>query len=202
MDGRRARVLARVGGLSPNSVGGQSPARDTVSGMVVFTTELGSCGVRWSDVGVTGVVLPGDRLLRGIDAGHAEDFPLAIRDAIDGMVAVLCGERRDLREVVLDERGLDPFRRRVFAATRAVGPGETIAYGEIARAVGAPGAARAVGAALGSNPYPIIVPCHRVLAADGALTGFSAPGGIATKRRMLQREGAPGFTQEALFAEL
>jgi methylated-DNA-[protein]-cysteine S-methyltransferase len=167
--------------------------------MVVFTTELGICGVRWSDVGVTGVLLPGARPLRGADAEHAGDLPPAIRDAIDGMTAVLRGERRDLREVVLDERDVDPFRRRVFAATRAVGPGETITYGEIARAVGAPGAARAVGAALGSNPCPIIVPCHRVLAADGALTGFSAPGGITTKRRMLQREGAPGFTQEALF---
>jgi methylated-DNA-[protein]-cysteine S-methyltransferase len=166
--------------------------------MVVFTTELGICGVRWSDEGVTGVLLPGARPLRGATAG--DDVPLAIREAIDGMVALLRGERRDLREVVLDERELDPFRRRVFAAARAVGPSETITYGEIARTAGAPGAARAVGAALGSNPFPIIVPCHRVLAADGALTGFSAPGGITTKRRMLAIEGAPGFTQEALFA--
>jgi methylated-DNA-[protein]-cysteine S-methyltransferase len=116
------------------------------------------------------------------------------------MVALLAGERRGLTRVVLDERGIDPFRRAVFAATRAIGPGSTASYGEIARAIGAPGAARAVGAALGSNPFPIVVPCHRVLAADGALTGFSAPGGIVTKRRMLEIEGAPGFTQEALFA--
>ena len=72
-------------------------------------------------------------------------------------------------------------------------------YGEIARAVGDPGAARAVGAALGANPFPVIVPCHRVLAADGALHGFSAPGGITTKRRMLELEGAPGFAQTTLF---
>jgi len=88
----------------------------------------------------------------------------------------------------------------VFAATRRIAPATTATYGEIARAVGMPKAAQAVGAALGSNPFPIVVPCHRVLAADGALTGFSAPGGIATKRRMLEIEGAPGFTQEALFA--
>jgi methylated-DNA-[protein]-cysteine S-methyltransferase len=116
------------------------------------------------------------------------------------MVALLAGERRGLTRVVLDERGIDPFRRAVFAATRAIGPGTTASYGEIAHAIGAPGAARAVGAALGSNPFPIVVPCHRILAADGALTGFSAPGGITTKRRMLEIEGAPGFTQEALFA--
>jgi methylated-DNA-[protein]-cysteine S-methyltransferase len=105
-----------------------------------------------------------------------------------------------IAEVVLDETGVDEFRRRVYAATRTVGPGATATYGEIAQAIGAPTAARAVGAALGSNPYPIIVPCHRVLAADGALHGFSAPGGIVTKRRMLEIEGAPGFTQAALFA--
>jgi methylated-DNA-[protein]-cysteine S-methyltransferase len=123
-----------------------------------------------------------------------------VRGAIAGIVALLAGEARDLRDVVLDERTLDPFRRAVFAAAREVGPGETSSYGEIARAIGQPGAARAVGRALGSNPYPIVVPCHRVLAADGGLTGFSSPGGIATKRRMLEIEGAPGFRQQALFA--
>ena len=101
---------------------------------------------------------------------------------------------------MLDESGLEPFARHVYAATRAIGPGAVATYGEIARAVGDPGAARAVGAALGANPYPVIVPCHRVLAADGALHGFSAPGGIATKRRMLELEGAPGFAQTTLFA--
>jgi methylated-DNA-[protein]-cysteine S-methyltransferase len=106
----------------------------------------------------------------------------------------------DLLGVVLDERSLDEFQRRVYEATREVGPGQTATYGEIARAIGAPGAARAVGAALGSNPFPLIVPCHRVLAADGSLHGFSAPGGITTKRRLREIEGAPGFTQDALFA--
>ncbi len=116
-----------------------------------------------------------------------------------GIVALLDGEPRDLREVVLDESGLEPFARHVYAATRAIDPGAVATYGEIARAVGDPGAARAVGAALGANPYPVIVPCHRVLAADGALHGFSAPGGITTKRRMLELEGAPGFAQTTLF---
>jgi methylated-DNA-[protein]-cysteine S-methyltransferase len=128
------------------------------------------------------------------------DAPEGVCDTVAAMIALLGGERPDLRSVVLDERHLDPFRRRVYAATREVGPGEIATYGEIARAIGDPGAARAVGAALGQNPFPIVVPCHRVLAATGALHGFSAPGGIATKRRMLEIERAPGFTQEALFA--
>ena len=88
----------------------------------------------------------------------------------------------------------------VYAATRLVGPGEICTYGDLARAVGSPGGAQAVGRALGSNPCPIVVPCHRVLSSTGALHGFSAPGGIVTKRRMLEIERAPGFTQQTLFA--
>jgi methylated-DNA-[protein]-cysteine S-methyltransferase len=165
--------------------------------MLWFATAIGTCGVQWSEAGITRVHLPGaDRRPPGGDAGAPE----AVRAAIAGIGALLAGERHELTDVVLDERGVDPFRRAVFAATRAIGPGATASYGEIARAIGAAGAARAVGAALGSNPFPIVVPCHRVLAADGALTGFSAPGGITTKRRMLEIERAPGFVQEALFA--
>jgi methylated-DNA-[protein]-cysteine S-methyltransferase len=163
--------------------------------MLAFETAIGTCGVEWSADGITRISLPGGSVRDG-DA----PVPDAVRAAVAGMVALLAGERRDLIRVVLDERGIDPFRRAVFAATRSIGPGATASYGEIARLIGAPGAARAVGAALGGNPFPIVVPCHRVLAADGALTGFSAPGGITTKRRMLEIEGAPGFTQEALFA--
>ena len=88
------------------------------------------------------------------------------------------------------------FNRRVYAVTRTVPPGETTSYGEVAARIGEPGAAQAVGRALGQNPFPIVVPCHRVVAADGRLTGFSAPGGIDTKRRMLEIEGA---TAPALF---
>ena len=154
----------------------------------------------WSEAGLTEVVLPRSRSLTGGRGIDGNDVPGTVRDAISAIVALLDGERPDLRDIALDERPLDDFRRRVYAATREVGPGQTATYGEIARAIGAPGAARAVGAALGQNPYPIVVPCHRVLAADGSLHGFSAPGGITTKRRLLEIEGAPGFTQEALFA--
>jgi methylated-DNA-[protein]-cysteine S-methyltransferase len=168
--------------------------------MFVFETALGRCGVNWSDAGITEVVMPGRRELAPAPLGDPAELPEIVRAGVAGIVALLAGERLDLREIALDDREVDEFRRSVYAATRAVGPGETVTYGEIARAIGTPTAARAVGAALGSNPFPIIVPCHRVLAADGALHGFSAPGGIVTKRRMLEIECAPGFTQVSLFA--
>jgi len=168
--------------------------------MLCFETAIGCCGLRWSDAGISGVLLPGSHALSADAGARRADVPARVRDAADGIVALLAGERRDLRELTLDEQRIDDFRRAVYAATRAIGPGETATYGEVARTIGQPGAARAVGAALGANPFPIVVPCHRVLAADGALHGFSAPGGIATKRRMLEIERAPGFTQAALFS--
>jgi methylated-DNA-[protein]-cysteine S-methyltransferase len=166
---------------------------------VAFQTALGRCAVHWSEHGITEVLLPP---ARGLAATGSEltDVPASIGEAIAGITALLGGERRDLRSVALDERELDELQRRVYAATREIGPGETASYGEIARAIGAPQEARAVGAALGRNPFPVVVPCHRVLSASGALHGFSAPGGLRTKRRMLEIEGAPGFTQQALFA--
>jgi methylated-DNA-[protein]-cysteine S-methyltransferase len=168
--------------------------------MLAFETTLGTCAVSWSDAGIGGVLLPGSKRLRGAGADGFDGAPEAIREAVAAIVALLGGERRDLRWIALDERGLDPFRRRVYAATREVGPGATASYGEIAAAMGEPAEARAVGTALAANPFPIIVPCHRVLSAAGALHGFSAPGGVATKRRLLEIEGAPGFAQRALFA--
>lgn len=168
-------------------------------GIVAFDTPLGACAVRWTEVGIASVRLPGpatDALPR---LGVREAVPAQVLAAIEGIVAVLGGGAPDLREVVLDERGIDPFRRAVYAATRTVPPGTTATYGEIARAIGQPDAARDVGAALARNPFPIVVPCHRVVGANGKLTGFSAPGGLATKRRMLALEGAPGFGQQSLF---
>lgn len=171
----------------------------TTVAFVTFQTALGRCGVRWTATGISGVLLPtpGGRSGPRIEDGAA--VPPFVRGAIEGMVAVMGGESRDLRDIVLDERGIDPFRRAVYAATRAIPPGVTRSYGEVAQSIGSPQAARDVGAALARNPFPIIVPCHRVVAADGALTGFSAPGGLATKRRMLELEGAPGYGQQVLF---
>ena len=168
--------------------------------MLRFETAIGTCGIAWDDTGITGVHLPRERELRFAREADPQDVPPTVQAAVAAIIRLLAGEDEDLREVVLSETGVEPFARRVYAAARAVGPGRTTTYGAIARELGEPGAARAVGAALGANPYPIVVPCHRVLAADGSLHGFSAPGGIVTKRRMLEIENAPGFTQRALFA--
>jgi methylated-DNA-[protein]-cysteine S-methyltransferase len=174
---------------------------DAMPGRAVsFETQLGRCAIRWSGAGISGVLLP-QRSLESLPVYEpGANVPPFVRAAIEGIAAVMAGEPRDLRDVRLNEQGLDAFARMVYAATRTIPPGTTRTYGQIARALGRPDAARDVGAALGRNPFPIVVPCHRVVAADGALTGFSAPGGLATKRRMLELEGTPGYGQLALFA--
>ncbi|HEY4228326.1 MAG TPA: MGMT family protein [Candidatus Limnocylindrales bacterium] len=168
---------------------------------VTFDTELGRCAVRWTETGISGVLLPTAGGRSGARLEEGAVVPPFVRDAIAGMVAVMAGAAGDLRNVPIDDRRVDPFRRAVYAATREIGPGTTRSYGEVARSMGYPDGARDVGAALARNPFPIIVPCHRVVAANGALTGFSAPGGLATKRRMLELEGAPGYGQQALFRD-
>ncbi len=171
-----------------------------MTSIVTFETALGRCAVRWTEAGISRVLLPQRPPLPGptLDAGTTH-LPRSVHRAIEGIVAVLAGAHWDLRGVVLDERGIDGFRRAVHAATREIAAGTTRSYGEVARAVGRPDGAREVGAALSRNPFPIIVPCHRVVAANGALTGFSAPGGLATKRRLLEIEGATGYGQQTLF---
>jgi methylated-DNA-[protein]-cysteine S-methyltransferase len=104
----------------------------------------------------------------------------------------------DLSNIQLDMEGVPPFHRRVYEVARAIAPGNTRTYGEIATRLGDPGAARAVGQALGHNPFAPVVPCHRVLAAGGRSGGFSANGGVATKLRMLQIERA-SFNGPGLF---
>jgi methylated-DNA-[protein]-cysteine S-methyltransferase len=171
--------------------------------MLRFETAIGTCGLDWDDVGITRVCLPRERdMLHARDADPAQ-APAFVADAVAAITRLLDGEPEALRDIPVSHPEGDEFARRVYAATRDVGPGETTTYGALARVLGEAtpaGLARAVGACLGANPTPIIVPCHRVLASDGSLHGFSAPGGIVTKRRMLQIEGAPGFTQQALFA--
>ena len=154
-----------------------------------FDTALGRCGLVWSERGIVASLLP-DASLQRLQRRHptarpVSDLPAHIAHAVEGIRALLAGEVRDLTDIQLDERGIPDFRRQVHALTRAIPPGQTRTYGEIAIALGQPGAARAVGRAEGDNPFPPIVPCHRVMGAGGEPTGFSAPGGVETKRKML-----------------
>lgn len=172
-----------------------------------FDTALGRCGIVWSELGIVASLLPDacpERLARRHPTARPVDtLPPHIAHAVDGVRALLAGEVRDLGDVVLDERGIPEFRRLVHALTRAIPVGQTRTYGDIATALGQPGAARAVGRAEGDNPFPPIVPCHRVMGAGGEPTGFSAPGGVETKRRLLLIEaravGQLAGDQQALF---
>ena len=162
----------------------------------LFDTPIGRCGIAWQDTTIAGVQLPEPRtadtrrrLEDRFDGAHEGTPPAVVQDAIDRMVASLRGEADDLVDVPLDLGALPPFRRRVFEVVRTIPAGETLSYGEVAAAVGSPGAARAVGQALGRNPYPIVIPCHRVLAAGGRLGGFTATGGVSVKAKMLAAEG-------------
>jgi methylated-DNA-[protein]-cysteine S-methyltransferase len=169
----------------------------TASGFALFDTAIGRCGIAWGEHGVTGVQLPeaGEtetraRMLHRFPAAGETAPPPEVEKAVERIVALLRGEAGDLLEVTLDMDQVPAFHRRVYEVARAIPPGKTLSYGDIAARLGAPGAARAVGQALGRNPFPIVVPCHRVLAAGGKIGGFSAQGGVATKRRMLALEGA------------
>src|ERR1700750_2514193 len=150
-----------------------------------FDTALGTCAVAWSPEGITSVWLLGAR-----GAATPGEPPPNILDAVEAMTALIDGEPRDLTDIVLDLEGVPDFHLAVYAIVRTIPPGETLTYGEIAARLGDAGAARAVGQARGANPCPIVVPCHRVTAAGGALGGFSAPGGGTTKQRLLRIEGA------------
>lgn len=162
----------------------------------LFGTPIGWCGVAWSGDTVVGTQLPGGgvadtrrRLEDRFPGATGGTPPGAIQAAIDHMVASLRGEADDLVDVPLALGALPPFQRRVLEVVRTIPAGETMSYGEVAAAVGSPGAARAVGQALGRNPFPVAVPCHRVLAADGRIGGFTAEGGVSVKARMLAAEG-------------
>jgi methylated-DNA-[protein]-cysteine S-methyltransferase len=168
----------------------------------LFDTVIGRCGIAWSDRGIAAVQLPEQdarktraRLLRRRPEAREAVPPPDVQRAIDGIVALLRGEASDLSGVVLDMDGVPAFERGVYEIARTIAPGSTLPYDEIAARLGDRALARDVGQALGRNPFPIIVPCHRVLAAGGKAGGFSANGGIATKLRLLTIEG--GRTSDA-----
>ncbi|HEY5857726.1 MAG TPA: methylated-DNA--[protein]-cysteine S-methyltransferase [Aldersonia sp.] len=167
----------------------------------LFETAIGTCGLGWTSVGVARFQLPERDAVTTARrlGGEASPPPPSVRDAIGAIRAHLTGDLDDLRWVDLDLTAVAEFDAGVYAVTRTIDPGATLRYGEVAARVGAPEAAQAVGQALGRNPIPLLVPCHRVLAADGALHGFSAYGGTLTKEALLALERTPGFGEPTLF---
>ena len=141
-----------------------------------------------------------DARWRGDAPARAKAMPSgAVAEAVEAITRLLAGERVDLSGVALDSAGIDDFDRRVYAVTRTIAAGRVLTYGEVAARVGVDATARAVGQSLGRNAMPIVVPCHRVVATGGGLGGFSAPGGTATKRRMLAIEDAHPSGPPGLF---
>jgi methylated-DNA-[protein]-cysteine S-methyltransferase len=163
----------------------------------IFETAIGACGIVWTSRGVCGVQLPegSEQATRARierrHAGAAEALPPPeVQRAIDGIIALLAGERADLSAITIDDGDTPEFNGKVYAIARTIPPGRTTTYGEIAERLGDKTLARAVGQAMGENPTPIIMPCHRVVAAGGKVGGFSAAGGVVTKLRLLSIEGA------------
>lgn len=174
----------------------------------LFPTPIGKCGIAWRDDLVIATRLPDARATRTAEyftkrRNASEDAPSAtIKKAITAITALLEGEAIDLTFIRCDLAGLNPFAAKIYATARALAPGETTTYGAIAAETGDKNDARKVGYVLGRNPFPIIVPCHRVLGAGGRLTGFSAPGGVDLKLRMLEIEGAQIGKASSLFDDL
>jgi methylated-DNA-[protein]-cysteine S-methyltransferase len=163
----------------------------------LFRTAIGTCGVAWGARGVRSVQLPEAtesatlaRLLRMHSGAGSRRPAFEISRTVDDIVALLSGQPRDLLHVRLDLAQVPPFHQSVYQVVRNIAPGRTRTYGEVAALCGDRQAARAIGQAMARNPFPIIVPCHRVLAAGGKSGGFSANGGVTTKLRLLAIEGA------------
>lgn len=174
----------------------------------LFPTALGDCGIAWEGDRVVATCLPemrpadtSARLASRTGAIEGEP-PSEIQRTIRSITALLEGERTDLSFIQCDFSGIEPFAETVYAAARAIPAGETRTYGDIAAQLGDKQLSQRVGQTLGRNPIPIIVPCHRVLGADGRLTGFSAPGGTETKLKLLEIERASIGDTAGLFGHL
>lgn len=164
-------------------------------GYAIFETALGWFGLAWSRTGIVSCRLPGEErgaLEQRLRASLGEPCERGRLPAVETMIhAYAEGERVDFTAVAVDLSAIDdPFRLAIYGVIRNLPYGETLTYGELAACAGFPGEAREVGRAMGSNPVPLIIPCHRVVAAGGKSGGFSAPGGAASKLRMLALERA------------
>lgn len=161
---------------------------------MIFETALGKFGIGWTEAGIARVQLPGletDGLAERInrDGARPGEPTRAIEAVVNLIEDYADGEAVDFSGVKLDLTGASAFNRRAYALLITIGWGETSTYGALARQLGDVNLSRAVGAAMGANPIPLIIPCHRVLASDGKPGGFSAPGGADSKLRMLALEG-------------
>lgn len=178
-----------------------------MSGFALFDTPVGPCGLAWTDaLAICGGQLPEatlalsrQRLQRRFPELQEAAPPPAITAVIERLVAALQGAPDTLEDVPLADADVPEFNRRVYALARRIPPGQTRSYGELAAELGGPAVARAVGQALGRNHFAPLVPCHRVLAAGHQAGGFSGPGGLHTKLRLLQLEGAQLGEQPGLF---
>jgi methylated-DNA-[protein]-cysteine S-methyltransferase len=181
----------------------------TSQSFTLFDTAIGRCAIAWGPLGITALRLPeaNDATMRArLRRRHPdieERAPSAeIEPVIAAIIDLLDGKKSDLSSIVLDMEGVPDFNRQVYEIARRIPPGQTRTYGEIAIELGDRALARDVGQALGHNPFPIIVPCHRVMGAQGKLVGFSANGGVETKLRMLTIEGAQLGSPPTLFDSL
>jgi methylated-DNA-[protein]-cysteine S-methyltransferase len=163
----------------------------------LFETALGLCGVAWKDRALVGVQLPEkdreatERRLAAKSKGTPAEPPAWVAGLIEDICKYCAGEKIDFSAVAVDLHAMDDFRQRLYAALREVAFGQTVTYGELAKQLDLSGweGARDVGEAMGRNPMPIVIPCHRVLAAGNKPGGFSAYGGTTTKKKLLALEG-------------
>lgn len=176
----------------------------------IFVTTIGPCGIIWGEHGIIGVQLPEAtegrtraRLQKRFRDATETSPPADVAATIENIIALLDGRPADFSRAPLDIKALPEFNRQVYEIISALQPGETMTYGDIAKRLGKePQAARDVGRALGENPIPIVIPCHRVLAANGRPGGYSGSGGVKTKLRLLTIEGARLSDEPSLFEAL
>jgi methylated-DNA-[protein]-cysteine S-methyltransferase len=195
-------AVCKDGAMMPPGMAGVMAGR----GYTIFDTGIGRCGIAWGDYGVVGVQLPEAReietrrrLFRLYPEARELRPPLNVEIAIDGIAALLRGQASDLSDVTLDMTGIHAFNQRVYELTRRIPRGETRTYGDVAKTLGASGAAHSVAQAISRNPFMIIVPCHRVLEAGSYADKISPNGGAISKRRLLSIEGAGSSSSKTLF---
>ena len=156
-----------------------------------FATALGVCRIEWSETGVTAFRLPAGEEVPVASLADEAVVPSWVRELAEQTKKHLTGDLQDFGQTSFDFFRVSSFQREVYAAALTVKAGQTQTYGWLARKIGHPvSVSRAIGTALGQNPWPLLVPCHRFIGASGKMVGFSGPGGIPTKLRLLALEGA------------